>query len=105
LLIQNETKITGLAITPNLNLKYRLGKVTLWSGANVLMLPKVTTTGSTWKPYGNADGNNQYQMWQMQDGATTNWQKLAGGKAVGINAGITIGLGKANYQGHVTLLR
>jgi hypothetical protein len=107
LLVQNETNIKGVTITPNLNLKYRVGRVTLWTEANILILPNVTTTGSSWTPNGNAvlPEQNMYLLGQMQDGASKNWDRKTNGKALGLNAGLTVGLGKSNYVGHVTLLR
>ena len=106
LLGQKETEISGLSVTPNLNLKYRLGRVSIYTAFNYVVLPKVNTVGSTFVPNGNPSAQNLYSNGQMQDGVIQPWQKNLSGGAINLSAGININISKkSDYVGHVTLLR
>ena len=106
LLWQKETEISGLSVTPNLNLKYRLGRVSIYTAMNYVVLPKVNTVGSSFLPNGNPNAQNLYLYGQMQDGAVKPWQKDLSGSAINLSAGIIINISKkSDYVGHVTLLK
>ena len=106
LLWQKETEITGLSVTPNLNLKYRLGRVSIYTAFNYVVLPKVSTVGSTFVPNGNPNAQNLYSNGQLQDGVIQPWQKNLSGGSVNLSAGISINISKkSDYVGHVTLLK
>lgn len=106
LLWQKETEISGLSVTPNLNLKYRLGRVSIYTALNYVVLPKVNTVGSSFLPNGIPNAQNIYLYGQMQDGAVQPWQKNLSGGAINISGGVIINISKkSDYVGHVTLLR
>jgi hypothetical protein len=106
LLTVNEVKLSGISVTPSLNLKYKFGRVTVWSAIDRVTFPKVTVTGNSFSPNGAPMSNGEYLITQMQTGTNKNFENTVSGSTIGVSGGVTIDLGrKSNYVGHVTLLR
>ncbi len=106
LLTVNEVKLSGISVTPSINLKYKFGRVTVWSAIDRISFPKVSVKENSFSPNGTPLQNGEYLITQMQTGTNKNFEKTLSGSAIGVSGGLTIDLGrKSNYIGHVTLLR
>lgn len=94
-----ETKTSGFAVTPKLRLNYMLNQhVGFFTDASYTMGPKTETTVSKLIPNGNpSPQSNSYTLQQLQTGTMVKGEtKSTAYKAIGLNFGVVIGLGKKN---------
>ncbi len=91
-----KTKTSGFAVTPKLRLYYMFNhRFGLFADASYTMGPKIETTVSKLVPLGAPDPNGNYELQALQFGSTIKGEtQKTSFKALGLNVGIVIGLGK-----------